>query len=262
MSALRLLHETARARRVRHRASSTSSPTSRTSSTCSASWTSRSRRCPSRGRGPARRRSTRSWRASGRRSVSSERVTFRSSSISASSSAFAVVSLGAARLLQPQPSDRRQAQELRVRRRADRRRLGAVPGRLLPRRAALHRLRRAGRVPVPLGARAARPRHVGHLDDGWSSWPSCRSAGSTPTGNGSSSGSKAAGSRNSGSRLEKLQGSPGVGAAPPAAARGRQALRRLRQRHRRHPQLSPAASSSRPSPTRSSTGRGSRRCGR
>src|SRR5258707_169352 len=55
-----------------------------------------------------------------------------------------------------------------MRRRADRRRLGAVPRRLLPRRAGLHRLRRARRVPVPLGARAAharcsRDRHHGPL---------------------------------------------------------------------------------------------------
>ena len=64
MSALRLLHET-RARGEYATGSSTSSPTSRTSWSCSASWTSRSRRCPSRGRDPARRRSTRSWRASG-----------------------------------------------------------------------------------------------------------------------------------------------------------------------------------------------------
>src|SRR6187455_279593 len=52
-----------------------------------------------------------------------------------------------------------------MRRRADWRRVGAVPGRLLSRRARLHRLRRAGRFPLSVGARAAyarRPRDSHH----------------------------------------------------------------------------------------------------
>src|ERR1044071_4942367 len=53
-----------------------------------------------------------------------------------------------------------------MRRRADRRRLGAVPRRLLPRRARLHRLRRARGVPVPLGARAAHARCPRYCHDG------------------------------------------------------------------------------------------------
>src|ERR1051325_7752572 len=53
-----------------------------------------------------------------------------------------------------------------MRRRADRRRLGAVPRRLLTRRARLHRLRRARGVPVPLGARAAHARCPWDCHDG------------------------------------------------------------------------------------------------
>src|SRR4029079_323454 len=49
-----------------------------------------------------------------------------------------------------------------MRRRADRRRVGAVPGRFLSRRARLHRLRRARRFPFSVGARAAHARPSRH----------------------------------------------------------------------------------------------------
>src|SRR5262249_46613480 len=54
----------------------------------------------------------------------------------------------------------------RVWRRADRRGVGAVPRRLLLGRAHLHRVRRARRVPVPVGAVAEEPGIVGGRNDG------------------------------------------------------------------------------------------------
>src|SRR5438552_3276809 len=64
-----------------------------------------------------------------------------------------------------EPTRHRQADELRVRRRADRPRLGPLPGRLLPGRPRFHRVRRPRRLPraVAARARAAGPaRLLGH----------------------------------------------------------------------------------------------------
>ena len=96
--------------------------------------------------------------------------------------AFAVVSLVAARVLSPRPPLRRQARNLRVRRRADRRSLGAVPRRLLSRRARLHRLRCARRVPLSVGACRPPARGLGYPCDAHVPLDPPRSAGSTRTG--------------------------------------------------------------------------------
>src|SRR3970282_418460 len=59
-----------------------------------------------------------------------------------------------------------EARELRMRRRAHRRGVGAVPRGLLPGRLDLHRLRRARHLPVPVGARAPGTRDGRRRRDG------------------------------------------------------------------------------------------------
>ena len=163
MSALRMLHETACARRVRHR-----HPLRRAGQA--------GLHRPARHRGRAARHARRVEDAAGQGRAGRDHgelpivsrlelseIPVRSSSISGSSSRFARRVAGGGAAAEPAPAVRRQARELRVRRRADRRRLGAVPGRLLPGRAGLHRLRRARGVPVSVGAGAPRRSASGAL---------------------------------------------------------------------------------------------------